>query len=186
MGKTYLILSVNSISSTNATSCRSRGTARAIVAPICTTLSVGTISSHVTSVAADTANDVGGEVTLLRTVVLAVTNLTTVLASLVLVVSKGSVESGELTQLVALEFVLAFGYGCSLMQSVSDQRWVGKEKTYGLNYIVDQLLRLVDLLLGIRHDQAMKIFFLIAGVSCIGTTLSFLDGPFSTNGNLGA
>ena len=137
MGKIYFILSVNSISSTNATSCRSRRTTRTIVPPICTTLSVGTISSHVTSVAADTANNVGGEVTLLRTVVLAVTDLTTVLASLVLVVSKGSVESGELTQLVALEFVLAFGYRCSLMRSASDKKVVGKEKTYGLNYIVD-------------------------------------------------
>jgi hypothetical protein len=36
------------------------------------------------------------------------TNLTTVLAGLVLVVTKGTVEGGKLTKLVALEFVLAF------------------------------------------------------------------------------
>jgi hypothetical protein len=49
------------------------------------------------SIAARATDDVGGEVALLRTVVFAVTNLTTVLTSLVLVVSQGTVESGELT-----------------------------------------------------------------------------------------
>ena len=96
-GKSYLVLSVNSISSANAASCRARWTARTIIAPVCTTLSVGAISCHVTSVATDTTNDVGGEIALLGTVVLAMTNLTTVLASLILIVSKGTVESGELT-----------------------------------------------------------------------------------------
>jgi hypothetical protein len=56
----------------------------------------------------DTADDAGREVLLLWTIVLAMTNLTTVLAGLVLVVTKGTVEGGKLTKLVALEFVLAF------------------------------------------------------------------------------
>jgi hypothetical protein len=97
MGKTHLVLSVNSISSTNATSCRAGWTTRTVVPPVCTTLSIGTISCHVTSIATDTTNDISGEVTLLGTVVFAMTNLTTVLASLVLVVSEGTVESGEFT-----------------------------------------------------------------------------------------
>lgn len=37
------------------------------------------------------------------------TNLATVLTSLVLIVTKGSVESSELAKLIALQFVLAFG-----------------------------------------------------------------------------
>lgn len=95
--ETYLVLAVNCVSSPNATSCRAWWTTRAIVAPVRTSLSVRTISGHMTSVATDTANDVGGEVALLRAVVLAMSNLTTVLASLVLIITKGTVESGELT-----------------------------------------------------------------------------------------
>jgi hypothetical protein len=67
-----------------------------------------------TSVATDTANNVGSEVLGVRAVVLAVTNFAAVLASLVLVVTKGTVERGEFTQLVSLELVLAFGDGGSL------------------------------------------------------------------------
>lgn len=58
------------------------------------------------------------------------------------------------------------------------------ELTYGFNDIVDQLLGLVDLLLGIRHDQAMEIFLLVASVSGIRSTFSFLDGAFASDGNL--
>jgi hypothetical protein len=49
------------------------------------------------SIATDTTNNVGGKVALLGTIVFAMTNLPTVLASLVLVVSKGAVESSKLT-----------------------------------------------------------------------------------------
>lgn len=81
-----------------------------------------------TSIATDTANDVGGEVALLGTVVLAVTNLPTVLASLVLIVTKGTVESGEFSQLVALELILAFGDGRSLLLLVFVlEYWNGKD-----------------------------------------------------------
>jgi hypothetical protein len=65
-------------------------------------------------VSTDTANDAGSEVLFLRAVVLAMTNLATVLASLVLIVSQGTVERGELSKLVALEFVLTFRNRCSL------------------------------------------------------------------------
>ena len=67
-----------------------------------------------TSVTADTTDDVGSVVLSVRAVVLAVADFTTVLASLVLVVTQGTVERGELTQLVALELVLAFRNGGSL------------------------------------------------------------------------
>jgi hypothetical protein len=86
----------------------------------------------VTSIATNTTDDVGGEVALLGAVVLAVTNLTTccsvrnnekektggqiltVLASLVLIVTKSTVEGSQLTKLVALEFVLTLRDGCGL------------------------------------------------------------------------
>ena len=57
--------------------------------------------------------------------------------------------------------------------------------THRLDDIVDQLFSLVNLLLGICHDKAVKIFLLVAGVSCVRATLSFLDGALATNGNLG-
>ncbi len=61
-----------------------------------------------TRVTTDATDDAGSVVLLLRAVVLAVTDLATVLASLVFVVSKGTVECGEFSELVTLEFVLTF------------------------------------------------------------------------------
>lgn len=65
-------------------------------------------------VATDATDDAGSVVLSLRAVVLSVTNLTTVLTSLVLVVSKGTVEGGKFSKLVTLEFVLALGDRSSL------------------------------------------------------------------------
>ena len=50
---------------------------------------------------------------------------------------------------------------------------------------MDQLLGLVDFVLGIGHDQAVKVFFLVARMGSIGPALTFLDGTFTTNSNLG-
>lgn len=66
------------------------------------------------SVATDSADDAGGVVLLLGAVVLAMSDLTTVLASLVLVVTERAVQSSKLTELVTLELILAFGDGSSL------------------------------------------------------------------------
>lgn len=82
-----------------------------VIAPAGTSLSVGTITGHVAGVATDTADDAGGKILSLRTIVLAMPNLTTVLAGLVLVVSQSSVECGELSELVPLELVLTLGNG---------------------------------------------------------------------------
>lgn len=67
-----------------------------------------------TGVAAYTTDDIGSVVALLWTVVFSVTNLSTILASLVLVVAERTVEGGELTELVSLELILAFGNRGSL------------------------------------------------------------------------
>ena len=69
---------------------------------------------------ADTADDIGRIVLLLRAVVLAVTNLTAVLASLVLIVAQRSVQRGKLAELIALELVLAFWNGSSLENLISN------------------------------------------------------------------
>ena len=58
--------------------------------------------------------------------------------------------------------------------------------TYSLNDVMDQLFSLVDLFLGVGHDQAMQIFLLVAGVSGIRTSFSFLDGTLSTDGDFGS
>jgi hypothetical protein len=120
------------------------------------------------SISTDSADNVRSEVTLLGTIVLSVTNLTTVLAGLILVVAKSTVKSSKLTQLIALELILSFWDGCS-----------------GFNNIVDQLLGFVDLLLGICHDQTMKILLLVASVSGIRTAFSFLNGSLSTDSDFG-
>jgi hypothetical protein len=89
--------------------------ARTIVAPGLTNLAVRTVASHVTSLTTDTTDDASRVVLFLWAVVFAMTDFTAVLAGLVLVVSEGTVESGELTKLVTLEFVLTFGNRSSLM-----------------------------------------------------------------------
>ena len=73
-----------------------------------------TVASHVAGAATDTADDVRCKVTLLRTVVLAVTYTTAVLANLVFVVAQRAVKSGKLAQLVTLVVVLTFGSRGSL------------------------------------------------------------------------
>ena len=57
--------------------------------------------------------------------------------------------------------------------------------TYGLDNVVNEFLGLINLLFSIGHDQTMQIFFLVAGVSRVRTTLSFLYGTLATNGDLG-
>jgi hypothetical protein len=89
-----------------------------VVAPGLADLAIGTVASHVTGLTTDAADDAGREVLLLGAVVLAMTDFTAVLAGLVLVVTKGTVEGGELTELVALEFVLTFGDGGGLQSLV--------------------------------------------------------------------
>ena len=66
-----------------------------------------TVTSHMTGATANTTDDVRCEVTLLRTVVLPVTDTTTVLADLVFVVSKSTVEGGKFTELVPFVIVLS-------------------------------------------------------------------------------
>lgn len=112
LARTYLVFPVNGISGTDASS--RPGTHRTIVTPASTSLSVRTVTSHVACITAGAANDTRGVVLLLGTIVLAVANLTTILASLVFVVAKGTVQSSKLTQLVALQFILTFGDRCGL------------------------------------------------------------------------
>lgn len=73
-------------------------------------------------VATHSADDAGSEVLLLGAVVLAVSYLATVLASLVFIVTQSSVQSSELSELVTLQFVLALGDGSSLWMSVFAQQ----------------------------------------------------------------
>lgn len=141
-----------------------------------------------TGVTADSADDAGCKVLSLGAVVFAVADLTTVLTSLVLVISKRTVERRKFTELVALQLVLAFGDGSSLSSRVSHD---GVENglgggTYSLNDIMNELLGLVDLVFGIGHDQAVEVFFLVAGVGGIRPTLTLFDGALSTDSNFGA
>ena len=62
----------------------------------------------------DTTDDVSSKVALLRALILPVADVAAILTDLIFVVSKGSVESSKLAELVALVVVLAFGCGSGL------------------------------------------------------------------------
>lgn len=93
----------------------------AIIAPACTSLPIRTVAGHMACVATHSADDAGSKVLLLRAIVLAVSYLATILASLVFIITQGSVQSSELTELVTLQFVLALGNRSSLWVSVFGQ-----------------------------------------------------------------
>lgn len=95
---------INSIACTNS----AHGRSRTIVAPVSTSLTIRAISLNVSCIATDTTDDVGSGVALFGAVILAMTDLTAVLTSLVFVITKGTVESSELTKLVAFQLILAF------------------------------------------------------------------------------
>lgn len=101
---TYLVVSIGF--SANASLWAA---ARSVVTPTLASLPIRTIATHVACIATHTTDDASSEVLLLRTVVLAMTDLATVLACLVLVVTEGSIESSKLAKLVTLELVLPFG-----------------------------------------------------------------------------
>jgi hypothetical protein len=138
------------------------------------------------SVTADTADDAGRVVLLLRAVVLAVSDLAAVLARLVLIVAERSVQGSKFTQLITLQLVLALGNRRSLGISSVSPYECKERNTNRLNDIVDQLLRLVDLVLCVGHDQTVKVLFLVAGMGSIRAPFALFHGALSTNGNLGA
>lgn len=67
------------------------------------------------SAPANTADDVSSEVALLRAFILPVTDVAAILTDLVLIISKGSIESSKFAKLVAFVVVLAFWCGSSLI-----------------------------------------------------------------------
>lgn len=117
-GATYLVLAVDVVSAIDTTG---RARTSAVVTPAGSALPIRTIPRHVAGIATDTTDDASRIVLLLRAVVLAVTDLAAVLASLVLIVTKGTVEGSELTQLVAFELVLALGNGGSLRRRENER-----------------------------------------------------------------
>lgn len=62
-----------------------------------------------TGASTNATDDVGGEVFLFGAVVLPMSDAAAVLANLIFVVAKGSVERGKLAKLVSLVVVLALG-----------------------------------------------------------------------------
>lgn len=79
----------------------------------------------------------------------------TILACLILIIPKCTVESCKLTELITLELVLTLGDGGGLV-FISQQTFQDcVVVTCSFNDVVNELLRLVDLLFGVGHDQAM-------------------------------
>lgn len=74
-GNTYLHLTVHSIASTATT--RALSVRTGTVAPVAASLAVGTIAGHMAGITTNATDDVGGEVALLRAVILAMSDLTT-------------------------------------------------------------------------------------------------------------
>lgn len=50
---------------------------------------------------------------------------------------------------------------------------------------MNQLLGLDYLLLGVRHDEAVQVFVLIAGMRSVRFPFALLDRAFAANGDLG-
>jgi hypothetical protein len=57
--------------------------------------------------------------------------------------------------------------------------------TYRLDDVMNELLSLHDFLFGIGHDEAVQIFFLVAGVGSIGAAFAFFDRTLATDGDFG-
>jgi hypothetical protein len=114
-----------------------------------------------TSAATNSANDVRGKVALLGTFVFTVTNATAVLTYLILIVTKSTIQSRKLAQLVPLVLVLAFRRGGSCFNDFVDQPDTG-----------------CDLLVRVGKNKTVKIFLGIIsilirpGLSLLYTTLS--------------
>lgn len=176
----YLILGIG-LTSANSPS---RPGTWSIVAPILASLSVGTIAGHVTCVTTDATDDACRVVLLLRAIVFSVTNLSTILTRLVLIVTQRSVQSGQLTQLVALELVLAFRDGSGLYRVSSLMVDNKDNRTYSFNDVVNEFLGLVDLVFGVGHDETVQVFFLITCVSSVRTSFALFDGTFAADRNL--
>jgi hypothetical protein len=70
---------------------------------------------------ADTTDDVSSKVALLRALILPVTDVAAILTDLVLIVSKGSVESSKFAKLIAFVIILAFGGGSGLISKSEDK-----------------------------------------------------------------
>lgn len=63
---------------------------------------------------------------------------------------------------------------------------VGGLLTHSFDDVVDQLLGLVDLVLGVCHDQTVQVLFLVASVSGIRATFALLDRALAANCDLGS
>lgn len=107
------------------------------------------------------------------------TLFTTVLTQLVLVISQGTVQGSEFTQLITLVIILTFRRGRRLKtyycQSKGSQ--CGKRGTDSFNHPVDQGDTLVNLFLRIRHDETMQFLVLVIPILIV-PLLSRLDTAF--------
>jgi hypothetical protein len=106
-----------------------------MVAPISSPLAIRTVFGHVTSISADSADNAGSEVPLLRTIIFAMSDLTAILTSLIFIITKSTVKGCKLSELVSFEFILDL--------------W---DRSRSLDDVVDQLLGLDDLFFRICHD----------------------------------
>jgi len=140
----------------------------------------------VTGAPADTADDVSSEVALLRTLILPVTDVATILTDLILVVSEGSVEGSKFAELIAFVIVLTFGCGSGLI-SKSEQRveMVRRKGTHGFNNPVDQPHAGNNLFLSVSCNKTMQIFLGVLGV-LIRPGLPLFDAALPSDANLGA
>lgn len=76
---TYRVFSINRVATTNASSgpTTTGRRSRLIISPIRPALAVRAVSGHMSGISANAADNIGGEVTLLWTIVLSMSDLTT-------------------------------------------------------------------------------------------------------------
>lgn len=123
----------------------------------------GAVTSHMSSAAANATDDIGSEVSLFGAIVFAMSNTTTVLANLVLIVPKSTIQCSELSKLVTLMIILTFGGGSGRF-----------------NDLVNHSDTCSNFFLGFSENKAMKIFLCIVCI-LVGPGLAFLHAPLSTD-----
>jgi hypothetical protein len=134
--------------------------------------------------ATQTTDDVGAVHSLLRTLPSTVALLSTVLAELVLVVSEGTVERSEFSELVPLVVGLVKIKSADVSFARTKTNSVKRNlSTHRLDDLVDQFDTRLDLELVVAGDKTMKLVLFVLWEPAL-PAFAILDGAFTSDRDL--
>lgn len=142
------------------------------------------VTRHVAGATAHTTDDISSEVALFRAIIFTMTKATAILTDLIFVITKGTIQSGKLAELVALVIVLSF-WGGGRLQHTSVMKVSSRveKRTHRLDHSIDHLHTSCYLVLRISDDETMQVFFSIIGV-LIWSCFTLLHAAFATDADL--